>query len=250
MNCAGYFLRPGLGFPLDEARIKALWPAFHVGVKHVKDVQCWAEWWILWRRVAAGLNRAHHEEVHRRLQPFLFPPKGGSGGKKPPRPRPEAHEMAEMWRCAASLERLPNSLKEPMGDALAREIAGSSIPGYALWSLGRIGGRVPLYGPANTVVHPEKASRWTDVLLSRSFAPGRETADAIFAMSQLARVSGDRARELDEALRTRVIERLASLGADEVQVRPVREYTELAAAQQGVALGDSLPVGLRLIPSS
>ncbi len=247
MNCAGYFLRPGAGFPLDEARIKALWPAFHVGVKHVKDVQCWAEWWILWRRVAAGLNRAHHEEVHRRLQPILFPPKGGGGGKKLSRPKPEAHEIAEMWRCAASLERLPSSLKEPMGDALARKIAGPNVPPYALWSLGRIGGRVPLYGPANAVVHPEKASPWTETLLSRPFAPGREAGDAIFALAQLARVSGDRARDLDEGLRARVIDRLAALGADELQLRPVREYTELAATQQGVALGDALPVGLRLV---
>ncbi len=28
---------------------------------------------------------------------------------------------------------------------------------------------------------------------------------------------------------------------------PVREFTELEAAQQGQALGDSLPVGLRLL---
>ena len=59
----GSALRPGRGFPLDEIRIKALWPIFHQGVKHTKDVQCWAEWWILWRRVAAGLSRQHHDEI-------------------------------------------------------------------------------------------------------------------------------------------------------------------------------------------
>src|SRR5208282_4671261 len=53
-NLAGFALRPGRGYPLDELRLKALWPVFHQGVKHTKDVQCWAEWWILWRRVAAG----------------------------------------------------------------------------------------------------------------------------------------------------------------------------------------------------
>ena len=245
MNLAGYCLRPGAGFPMDESRIKALWPSFHAGVKHVKDVQCWAEWWILWRRVAAGLNRAHHEEIHRRIQPLLFPPKGG-GPKKMARPKPEAHEVAEMWRCAAALERLAPSLKEPMGDALAREVTAATIPGYALWSLGRIGARVLLFGPANAVVHPEKAARWLETLLGRSYAPGRETIDAAFALSQLARVSGDRARDVDEALRSRVIERLASLGADEALIAPIRAFAEMGAKQQGVALGDSLPVGLRL----
>ena len=87
-NLAGFFLRPGRGFPLDELRIKALWPIFHQGVKHTKDVQCWAEWWILWRRVAAGLSRPHHDEIHRRLAPFLLPAKGTSPPRRPAAPSP------------------------------------------------------------------------------------------------------------------------------------------------------------------
>ncbi len=75
-------------------------------------MQCWAEWWILWRRVAAGLARPHHEEIHRRLAPFLLPAKGTSPAKKAGRPKPEPHELAEMWRCAASLERLSPEIKE------------------------------------------------------------------------------------------------------------------------------------------
>ena len=57
LNLAGFCLRPGTGFPLDEIRVKAIWPVFHQGVRHIKDAQCWAEWWILWRRIAAGLTR-------------------------------------------------------------------------------------------------------------------------------------------------------------------------------------------------
>jgi molecular chaperone DnaK (HSP70) len=245
-NLAGYCLRPGIGFPQDELRIKSLWSLFHAGVKHVKDLQCWAEWWIAWRRIAAGLNRAHHEEIDRRLVPFLLPGKGGSG-KKLSRPKPEAHELAEMWRCVASLERLSSALKEPLGEALVKELARPTIPGYALWCLGRLGARVPLFGPANTVVHREHAERWVDALLSRSFNPGRETGDALFALGQLARVSGDRARDLDSTLQRRVLSRMAELGADESTLRPVREFHELEASQQGEALGDALPIGLRLV---
>ncbi len=247
LNLAGTCLRPGTGFPLDEARIKALWPVFHAGVHHAKDLQCWAEWWILWRRVAAGLNRAHHEEIYRRLVPYLNPPKGGPGGKKPTRPKPEPHELAEMWRCAAALERLNVALKEPLGDSLVKDLARPAVSGYALWSLGRLGARVPLYGPANTAVPRDTAARWTRSLLDRPFAPGREAADALFALSQLARVSGDRARDLDESLKGEVLARLTALGADEATLRPVREFHELGAAQQGQALGDALPVGLRLV---
>jgi len=247
LNLAGFCLRPGTGYPLDEVRIKALWPVFHAGVKYVKDLQCWAEWWILWRRLAAGLNRAHHEEIGRRLTPFLLPVKGASVAKKLGRPKPEPHEIAEMWRCAAALERLPATVKEPLGDALVPELVRPTLANHVLWCLGRLGGRVPLYGPANTVVPRETAERWTRSLLGRSFVQGRETSDGLFALAQLARVSGDRARDLDEALRAEVIARLAQLGADEAALRPVREFHELEAAQQSEALGDALPVGLRLV---
>ena len=245
MNLAGYCLRPGTGFPLDEARIKALWPAFHAGVRHVKDAQCWAEWWILWRRVAAGLNRAHHEEIHRRLLPVLLPPKGGSG-KKSGRPKPELHEIAEMWRCVGSLERLASAIKEPLGDAMARELAAANLPSHALWTLGRLGARVPLYGPINVVVPPEKAGRWVVAAMAREYTSDREIADASFALSQLARVSGDRVRDLDESLRATVIARLERLGAPEALIRPVVEFSEMESTEQGQALGDSLPIGLRL----
>ncbi|MDX2037791.1 MAG: Hsp70 family protein [Isosphaeraceae bacterium] len=249
LNLAGFCLRPGTGFPLDESRIKRLWPVFHQGVKHTKDLQCWAEWWILWRRTAAGLNRVHQEEIDRRLAPFLTPPKGGPA-KKPTRPKPEPHELAEIWRCAASLERLHASRKETYGDAIVKSLARPPIPAYALWSIGRLGARVPLYGPANTVVSREKAERWLGAILDLQPAAGRETSDAIFALGQLARVSGDRSRDVDPDLRASVADRLAALGADEATLRPVREFTELEAAQEGQALGDSLPVGLRLIRES
>ncbi|WP_165244270.1 Hsp70 family protein [Paludisphaera soli] len=251
-NLAGYALRPGRGFPLDELRIKALWPAFHLGVKHARDVQCWAEWWILWRRVAAGLTRAHHDEILRRLAPFLNPPKGSTPSKKAGRPKPEAHELAEMWRCAASLERVPAEVKETLGGVLAKDLArpSSSIPGHALWCLGRLGARVPLYGPANTVVRREAAERWVEALAGREYAPGRESADAAFALGQIARYSGDRVRDLADPVRDKALEALMRLGADEAALLPVREYHELEAAQEGQALGDSLPIGLRLRSSA
>jgi molecular chaperone DnaK (HSP70) len=245
-NLAGFSLRPGRGYPLDEIRLKALWPIFHQGVKYTKEVQCWAEWWILWRRVAAGLSRQHHDEISRRITPFLLPSKGTSPAKKAGRPKPEPHEVAEMWRCAASLERLPPQVKESLGEPLVAELSRPAAAGYSLWCLGRLGARVPLFGLANTVVRREAVERWLDVLLDRTFAPGRETSDAIFALSQLARFSGDRARDLPDSLRQEVLAHLVQLGAPDSVLLPVREFHELEAAQQDQALGDALPIGLRL----
>lgn len=245
-NLAGFCLRPGVGYPLDDVRIKALWALWNQGVKHAKDLQCWADWWVLWRRVAAGLNRSHHDEIHRRVASYLIPAKGGGPPKKGSRPKPEAHELAEIWRCVASLERLPAATKEGLGDVLVRDLRRPAFPGHTLWCLGRLGGRVPLYGPANGVVPIETAERWTAALLARTYAPGRETTDAAFALGQIARRAGDRARDIDESLRSRVIDRLAELGAPEAAIAAVREVHELEAGEAGQALGDSLPIGLRI----
>ena len=107
--------------------------------------------------------------------------------------------------------------------------------------------RVPLYGPANTAVRKETAERWIKALLGRPFAPGRETADAIFALVATRRVANDRARDIDDDTPPRRPRRLTELGADETVLRPVREYHELETAQEVQALGDSLPIGLRLL---
>ncbi|HEU5115835.1 MAG TPA: Hsp70 family protein, partial [Isosphaeraceae bacterium] len=245
LNLAGYFLRPGLGYPLDASRIKALWPTFHAGVRHIKDTQTWVEWWVLWRRVSAGLNRAHHEEIHRRLAPFLQPPRGGSG-KKATRPKPEPHEFREMWRCSASLERLPATVKESLGDSLLRDLKFDPLANHVLWCLGRYGARVPLFGPANTVVPTEAATRWAEAILARAYPSNRDVTDAIFALSQIAGVSGDRVRDLAPDLRERVAHRLEALGAEPHAISSVREFQERAVREQGQALGDALPVGLRL----
>ena len=248
LNLAGYCLRPGVGFPLDGARVKALWPVFHQGVKHVKDSQCWVEWWVLWRRVAAGLNRSHQDEVWRRLAPFLQPGKGVAAAKKREERSRKAHELAEMWRCAAALERLPSAVKQGMGEHLVGGLKRpEGVTTTTLWSLGRLGARVPLYGPANTVVGPEVAENWATVLTGWLPRSARQEGDLVFALSQVARVSGDRARDLAEGVRRRVIERLEALGAEEGVILPVREYHELEAGQEATALGDSLPVGLRLV---
>jgi molecular chaperone DnaK (HSP70) len=62
-NLAGFCLRPGFGFPLDDWHVQQLWSVHEQGVQYAKEAQVWAEWWILWRRVAGGLDRYAQEEL-------------------------------------------------------------------------------------------------------------------------------------------------------------------------------------------
>jgi hypothetical protein len=66
------------------------------------------------------------------------------------------------------------------------------------------------------------------------------------AIAQMARKTGDRARDIDDAMRTRVLAWLESRQiADEV-VRPIREIVVRASQDQNAMFGESLPQGILL----
>jgi hypothetical protein len=247
-NLVGYCLRPGFGDALDSYRIEQLWklmvaPPRTEGSRQVaaKIPEGGADYWIMWRRVVGGLNAARQQALFDRLRPTLVPGKGKATLK------PQANELAEMWRAAASLERLDAKHKETMGHALARALKRSPAPPYTFWALTRLGARALLYGPLNTVVHPQLAEQWLDAVLG--FIPSHQSEHLAwgFCLSQLARRTGQRALDIDDGHRERV---LSVLRAEELPphwVRMVEEVSELEQEEQGQMLGDSLPIGLRLL---
>src|SRR5262249_18701253 len=97
-NLAGFCLRPGMGDPLDKFRIEQLWkimnapPRAVAGQPVVRAPEGGAEQWIMWRRVAAGLNASLQQALYDRLKNTLMPPKGKAVSK------PNPNELAEMWR--------------------------------------------------------------------------------------------------------------------------------------------------------
>jgi hypothetical protein len=68
----------------------------------------------------------------------------------------------------------------------------------------------------------------------------------LFALAQLARLTGDRSRDLDETTRAHVLRALQAADASPSWQRMVAEIIPLEAADRARALGDTLPVGLRL----
>jgi hypothetical protein len=69
---------------------------------------------------------------------------------------------------------------------------------------------------------------------------------SLFALAQLARLTGDRARDLDQNLREEVLRALQAAKASPSWVRMVSEVVVLEAADRARAIGDTLPVGLSL----
>jgi molecular chaperone DnaK (HSP70) len=250
-NLVGYCLRPGFGDPLDRFRIEQLWKlmaAPHRGgpgqvtqPSAGRVTEGGADSWIMWRRVAGGLNPALQQALFDRLRPALLPGKGKGG------PRPGANELAEMWRAAAALERLDVKHKEALGTVLLKGLRRGPVPTYGFWALTRLGARALLYGPLNAVLHHQVVEGWLDAVLG--FEPGNqgERLAWAFCLSQLARRTGQRALDIDDSRRRSVLTVLRTLEVPEHWVRMVEEVSELEQEEQGQMLGDSLPIGLRLL---
>jgi molecular chaperone DnaK (HSP70) len=246
-NLVGYCLRPGFGDALDRYRVEQLWKLLHSPPRGdaarpaPRQPEGGAEYWIMWRRVAGGLNAPLQQDLFNRLRPSLLPGKGKGTLK------PLANELAEMWRAAAGLERLDVKHKEALGEALLKPLRRSPVPTYGFWALTRLGARVLLYGPLNAVVHPQVVQRWLDAILSFQPAHQSERLGWAFCLTQLARRSGQRALDVDDSHRQSVLKVLRSLDVPEHWPRMVEQVMELEREEQSQMFGESLPIGLRLV---
>jgi molecular chaperone DnaK (HSP70) len=243
-HLAGYCLRPGFGDSLDRYRIEQLWKLItgfkSTGSVSAAQAESGADYWIMWRRLAGGLSQSYQQTLFNRLRPVLLPAKGKQVAK------PGANELAEMWRAAAAMERLDVKTKAALGDSLVRQATKTPVPTYAFWALTRVGARSPLYGPMNTIVHPQIVEGWLERIVG--FDPGNDSERNAwaFCLSQLARLTGQRALDIDDSRRASVLTVLRSLSIPAHWVRVVEEVVDMEGAERSQMFGDSLPIGLRL----
>jgi len=237
LNLAGFLLRPGFGDPADEIRIDKLWRVLAAELRHPRAVQGRAELWNLWKRVAGGLNARQQQHLLDLVRPALT----GRGKAKGPRPGPQ--ELREMWQAIGGCERIAAPVRAELASAVAIAVAKGKATEQEAWALARLAARVPMAGPLNCVVSPRAATEIVERLLDAPWSRAEATA---FAVAQIARLSGDRERDLDPGLRERVAARLLREADGERLARLVREVVPLEAREEARLLDESLPVGLRL----
>jgi molecular chaperone DnaK (HSP70) len=239
LQLTGYTLRPGFGYPLDDWRCEQSAALFQQTVAFHKEKPVWTEFWIMWRRIAGGMSEDRHTEIWNYLKPHLERRLAVSQPKHQAKLKGVQPEgLDEMVRLAAALEHLDPAEKMTAGAWIAARVGS---PGPWAWALGRIGARVPLYGSIHKTVDPDTVSEWLNLLLE---AHSRNVEGALFAVVQLARLSGDRSRDLDDALRARALDALRSSQAPESWQRLVSEVVTMEASDQARAFGDTLPAGL------
>lgn len=153
-----------------------------------------------------------------------------------------------MWQVAASLEKVPAGVRQELATALAARVLKGKATGDAeVWALGRIAARQPIAGPVSSVIEPRVVEPWLATLLESPWERGPATA---LAVAQIARLTGDRARDVDAGLRERLAERIASEPEGRRFARWLREVVAIGAQDRALVLAESLPVGLRLVATS
>ena len=238
LNLVGFFLRPGFGAPLDDWRIKELWKLFHGGVSCLTSTQSKLEWLILWRRIAGGLSHGQQEQVFNKIAAWLVP-----GRKRKDTPRVHSAELNEMWMLVASLEALSISIKTELGEAMLQLIkkGKGKAPSSGYWVMSRLGARSPFHGPVDRVVPAGTAEKWIEALLQE---PWQNPKEAAYTITQLARKTEDRTRDIHETLRNRITEKLSQFNWASSLVHKINEYVPAALDEQKSIFGDSLPIGL------
>ena len=233
----GFCLRPGFGDPSDPARIERAWPLFEGRLGFPNEPQGWQQYFIAWRRMAGGLTEPMQVAIRDAMDPIVAP-KGA--GLKPPKRIPE--DGGEALTMLAALERAPAARRTVLGEWIVEKTWTNDDA--RLWTaLGRVGARVPVYASVHHVVPGRSAELWLERILRLKWD---EVATAPHAAVQLARLTGDRARDVSERLRKEVGKRLAAVKAKEQWIRAVQELVAIGEDERVAILGEGLPIGLRL----
>ncbi|MBM99725.1 MAG: molecular chaperone DnaK [Planctomycetaceae bacterium] len=245
LNLLGFSLRPGYGMPVDDWRVTESWRLVQGKLAH-KSAVCRTESWILWRRIAGGLPAGQQRAL---AEPLLASVKALHRRMTAAGVKGEAHftipEFAELWRLLASLELLSPNVKLKLGqmltDLLGKRKLESVRPAIA-WALGRLGSRVPIYGPLNTVISAESISPWIDALI----AAADDDPTYSFTVMQLSRRTGDRYRDIGDSTRETVVDWLKAHDCPQHILELVTTGGDLDSAEQQRAFGESLPRGLQI----
>jgi hypothetical protein len=189
-NLAGWCLRPAWGaarWLAHRPGLGLVWP----GPGSCQRGANWTEWWVFWRRVAAGLNEARQmellEDVAGHMQKAV---------QQNTRGKSSHGSYDDMLRLFAAMEAVPWQYRQEMGQWMLQRLRREDETVQTWWAIGRLAARQSLAANAHLVMPPEAALEFLNATLAQDW---RKNETAMFAAVQMARMTGDRARDLPDA---------------------------------------------------
>ncbi len=249
LNLTGFCLRPGFGDVEDELRLQQVWKMYYLPLKNSDNPETLAEWWIFWRRIAAGLRGGHQRTLYQTLIKELMP-KGVYNNKF----KNKLHAKTEMWRTLGSLELLTPEQKMGIVKVLLKRL--NKVEDFELWVLGRLGNREMFHAPVNNLLNTNNVEKMVKELLNikmNQFSK-KNTAKLdmlLFSLCLMAKKIDNRDIDINNNFKTNVDNfiKLNSINDTDCQ----RYFALLAndvnnnkLQQQSKTFGENLPIGLSL----
>jgi len=247
LNLLGFCLRPGFGYSMDDWRVDTTWNLIRGRLIHATP-ECRAQMWILWRRIAGGMNSGQQTAV---LSPVLSSLRQtvqqirSGRGKGGPLSLRES-DAAEIWRVAGAFEQLPPAIRGETGDFvldLVNRPRMRAVVDPMVWSLGRMGARVPVGGVSAVPVSAATAERWVSVLLSRQLD---EVPSLSLTIMLLTRRTNDRFTDVSQDCRDEAMRYLKEMEAPPSLISLIRDGGRSDAETQNAMFGETLPTGLKI----
>ncbi len=237
----GFSLRPGFGFVEDENRMIEVLPLFEQNLQYVKEQQNWSAWWVFWRRVSGGLLPEGQLLLYQRLKKLLNRQFSKGRGVKEAEKNPAFDDAI---RLLGSLEHVPLSLKEQVGVQILRLLERDKKNLSLWWSLGRLAAREPLYAGFDAVLPAQMVEPWVQKILEKKLA---RSEAAYFALVQMGRLMEDRVLDVSGEVREHLLQELERAKVPKRWLKSLSSKTSLSLEEQKLVVGESLPLGLRLL---
>ncbi len=249
LNLVGWCLRPGFGLAADEWRVNSTWRSVHNKLLHRTTMNA-SETIVLWRRISGGFTqgqqRALFQDCWVRVRPVLA---GGTQSQSS-----NTNVVIELMRLIGSLEWLTSDEKTVVADQILQSLSKKkleAVQGPLLWTLGRLGSRVPVYATLQQVVSATRVQTWVEKLLKLDQAwIIRNSTMVSLCLMQMTRRTDDRYRDMQSSVRERVAAQLVQLGAPALHVELILRGGGLDQASADSIVGETLPLGFRISNSS
>lgn len=243
LNLLGFALRPGYGVAVDDWRTAQTWRTVQGKIVHA-DGQVRAETWVLWRRIAGGLTAGQQNQLAATLGKVLLKSPATAG-------KSVSQDLIEAWRLAGALERIGVDEKQTFVRHATQTLRRGVAPPLAsalLWAIGRIGSRVPVYGPLNLTIAASPVQRIVHDLVGSigSSDDGEVVRAAGLAVTLLTRRCDDRFRDVDEPTRAAAAHWLTETNQPHHFQKMVLSGGTWDHDEQTAVLGDTLPLGITL----
>ncbi|PJD96109.1 MAG: molecular chaperone DnaK [Parachlamydia sp.] len=236
-NLAGYFLRPGFGYPLDDFRLKELWKIILEDSRKTTQSDDETHKWICYRRVAGGLSKGQQVQLANEILPTIWNKRTHEFIIKN---KKDLYPYSEKVRMVASFELLDIPLKIKLGEALLKRMTAGQAESCDFWALGRIGARHLFHGSSANVIPREVCMAWIQTLLK--LQPINRSI--CFVLVQLARQTDHQILNVPSEVIKQVEKILSEHAADLKHI--LLNEGGFTQQDQEMIFGEQLPLGLSL----